>query len=323
MTQIYQTLLKSERVLIIPHQNPDGDALGAATALADFLSNHKIPWRIFCATPAPAAFNYLPHIDKLTTDPALWKNEQFSTIVDVDSGDLVYAGVADYIAALPRRPLLINIDHHPTNQFYGDLNLVLPTASSTNEILYRFFTYNREPITAKMATALMTGLLTDTGTFTNAGTTRLALSVGSELLKKGANWPLIKEFVMRDKSVAKLKLWGTVLSRLTLDPATEIVYTFITQADYATHHTGENGTEGMANLLNYLSEGRAALVLEERPDSTIKGSFRTTRPDVNVALWAKQFGGGGHVKAAGFKVPGPLDDAIKRILAKVQATAHE
>lgn len=303
-------------MLIIPHQNPDGDALGAATALADFLHTHAIPRQIFCATPASHHFDYLPHIEILTTDPAVWQTE-FSHIVVVDSGDLTYAGVADYIAALPRRPLLINIDHHPTNKGYGDVNLVIPTASSTNEILYQLFTHNRVPITVRMATSLMTGLLTDTGTFTNGGTTKLALRAGSELLKKGADWSQIKTHVMRDKNLPTLKLWGEVLARLTHDTATDLVYTWITQTDYAKYNVTPGASEGMSNLLNYLSDGRAALVLEERADGQIKGSFRTTHEGVNVAAWASALGGGGHIKAAGFRTPGPLNEAIARILALI------
>ena len=314
--QIHTHLKGAARVLIIPHQNPDGDALGAATALAEFLHQHNIPRRIFCATPASAHFDYLPHIKYLTTDPTVWQ-EEFSHIVVVDSGDLVYAGVADHLAALPRRPLLINIDHHPTNKGYGDVNLVVPTASSTNEILYQFFTHNRVPITARMATSLMTGLLTDTGTFTNGGTTKLALQVGSELLKKGADWSQIIEYVMRDKSLPTLKLWGTVLGRLTHDTTTDVVYTWITQADYKQYNVAPGASEGMSNLLNYLSDGSAAMVLEERADGQIKGSFRTTHEGVNVAAWASALGGGGHIKAAGFRTPGPLTEAIARILALI------
>jgi len=317
--QIHTHLRGATRVLIIPHQNPDGDALGAATALAEFLHLHNIPRRIFCATPASAHFDYLPHIEILTNDPAVWQ-EEFSHIVVVDSGDPIYAGIADHLAALTIRPTIINIDHHPTNQHYGDVNLVVPTASSTNEILYQLFTHNRVPITAHMATSLMTGLLTDTGTFTNGGTTKLALWIGSELIKKGADWAQIKNYVIRDKNLPTLKLWGEVLTRLTHDEASDVVYTWITQEDYQKFGVAPGASEGMSNLLNYLSDGSAALVVEERADGQVKGSFRTTHEGVNVAAWAKALGGGGHIKAAGFRTPGPLTEAIHRILAIATAS---
>lgn len=317
--EIYLKLLSSKRVLLIPHQSPDGDAMGAVSALATFLDNHAIPRQIWCLTPPPAGLMFLPHANEVSSDPRVWQTQTFDTIVVVDSGDLVYAGVADFIKNLKNKPTLICIDHHATNQNYGDINLVVVKASSTNEILYSFFTANREPITPLMATALMTGLITDTGTFTNAGTSRISLSVGSELIRRGADFKAIKQEIINDKSLPILKLWGEVLSRLTLHEPTGIVYTYILQADLKRHGLTEEQSEGVANFLNFLEEGRAAMVLKERPDTTFKGSFRTTRHDVDVSAWAKLFGGGGHVKAAGFSVALPLEEAVQHILNRIEA----
>lgn len=316
-TEIYQKLLKATQVLIIPHQRPDGDAMGAATALAGFLSNHKINHKIWCKTEAPEGLQFLPHAHKLTSKPELWTEQVFDVIVVVDSGDLVYNGSAEYIEKLIHRPTIINIDHHPTNQHYGDINLVLPTASSTNEILHTFFVLNHEPITPDMATSLMTGLITDTGTFTNSGTSQRSLAVGSDLISRGANFGLIKDEVITDKSVAGLRLWGTVMNRLQLHAFTEIAYTYVTIEDLVQAQVTEEEADGIANFLNFLEEGKAAMVLKGRADGTVKGSFRTTRPDVDVSAWAKLFGGGGHIKAAGFSVEGPMEKAIEHILQSV------
>lgn len=315
--QIYQHLLKSRSVLIIPHQRPDGDAMGAATALAGFLANHKISYHIWCKTLAPDGLHFLPHAPELVTGENLWQTVIFDTIVVVDSGDLVYNGSAEHIANLPYRPTIINIDHHATNQYYGDINLVIPTASSTNEILHTFFTLNHEPITPDMATSLMTGLITDTGTFTNSGTSQRSLAVGSDLISRGADWRQIKEEVITDKTVAGLRLWGTVMNRLQLHPETEIAYTFVTVEDLTAAQVTEEESDGIANFLNFLQEGKAAMVLKGRTDGSVKGSFRTTRPDVDVSAWAQLFGGGGHIKAAGFSVDGPMDKAIEYILRTI------
>ena len=110
-----------------------------------------------------------------------------------------------------------------------------------------------------------------------------------------------------------------MLTRLTHDTNTDLVYTWITQADYKKYNVAPGASEGMSNLLNYLSDGSAAMVLEERADGQIKGSFRTTHEGVNVAAWASALGGGGHIKAAGFRTPGPLNEAITRILDLIAA----
>lgn len=316
-TEIYQKLLSAKHVVIIPHQRPDGDAMGAATALAGFLSNHKIDHKIWCKTQAPEALHFLPHAHKLSNDPKFWDEHIFDVVVVVDSGDLIYNGSAEHIEHLSYRPTIINIDHHPTNQHYGDINLVIPTASSTNEILHTFFVLHNETITPDMATSLMTGLITDTGTFTNSGTSQRSLAVGSDLISRGANFGLIKDEVITDKSVAGLRLWGKVMKRLKLHEPTDIAYTYVTLEDLEKTQVTEEEADGIANFLNFLEEGKAAMVLKGRADGTVKGSFRTTRSDVDVSAWAKLFGGGGHIKAAGFSVEGPMEKAIEHILQSV------
>ena len=316
--QIFNTLRNARRVLIIPHQNPDGDTLGSATAVAEWLFLNKIPYSIFCKTSFPTAFHYLPHARKITHDEIIWKKDQFSHIIVVDSGDLNYAGVGTYFAALNYKPILINIDHHPTNELYGDLNLVIPKASSTTEVLYHFFQYNKIPINRNLATSLMTGLLTDTSEFSNAATTKLALAIGSELIRKGADLKIIKKSTIIDKHLNVLKLWGVILARLELNVELDIVHTYLTQADLKKYKVKEEETDGIANLLNYLNEGRASLVLKEREDGNVKGSFRTTHDNLDVSVWAKSCGGGGHIKAAGFTVAGPVDVALKQIFQKIK-----
>ena len=304
--------------MIVPHQYPDGDALGAATALAAWCSSRQIICTVFCATPIPYTLRFLPFAESITSDPEVWERERYDAVVIVDSGDPVYAGAEPFLSALPYRPILINIDHHPTNTRFGDLNLVVTAASSTSEILYTFFTLNKIPISAAMATSLMTGLITDTGTFTNSATSRLSLAVGGELIKKGADLKTIKRSVLSDKSIEALKLWGIILSRLELEPETGIAYTYFKRHDLEKHPVKEEEADGIANLLNYLSEGRAALVLKERDGGTVKGSFRTTRDDLDVSAWAKKLGGGGHKKAAGFTVAGTVEEVLEKVLAAVR-----
>lgn len=316
--QIFNTLLNAKLVLVIPHQNPDGDALGSATALAEWLSLNKILYFIFCKTFIPTAFNYLPHAQEITSDKKIWSIKNFSHIINVDSGDLRYAGIDTDIAALPYKPTFINIDHHHTNELYGDLNLVIPKASSTTEVLYNFFKYNKIPINRNIATSLMTGLLTDTSVFSNAGASKLTLSIGSKLIRNGADLELIKESIITDKSLGALKLWGVVLSRLELHHELNIVYTYLIQTDLKKYNVKEEEADGIANLLNHLNEGRASLVLKEREDGNVKGSLRTTRNDTDVSVWAKSLGGGGHTKAAGFTVPGPISAALKEIFGKIK-----
>lgn len=316
--QIYIALQGAKNILLVPHQKPDGDALGSVTALMHLLRTMEKKHAIFCATEYTKKLNFLPGVETLTTNPDIWKKEQFDLVLVVDSGDLGYAGVSHHIYELNPKPFIINIDHHPTNERFGDLNLVIEKASSTCEILYNFFVLNNLNIDSHIATCLLTGIITDTGNFTNSATTVQSLQIASNLIRKGANIKLIKEIVFKDKSVDGLKLWGTMLSRLTKHDTHQIVYTYITQQEMKDHHVDDSEVEGVANFMNSLSEGKAALVLKELPDGKVKGSFRTTRDDVDVSHYAKKLGGGGHVKAAGFTVDGPVDTALEQIWSTLE-----
>lgn len=315
---IHNEIKKANKILLICHQNPDGDALGSVSALAHFLDLEGKKYETFCLTESSRHLAALPHLVIPESNRRVWQNANHDLIIVVDSGDLKYAGVDEYIAKLQHEPIILNIDHHPTNKKFGKHNLVIDTASSTTEILYFFFRYNNIKITRDMAMALLTGLITDTENFSNSGTTENSLKVASALIHRGANFNQVKTWFLKNKPVTALKLWGVVLSRLTLQEKHEIIYTYITQNDIKSHGGDEAESEGIANFLNNLSEGKASLILKEQTDGKIKGSMRTTRDDVDVSVIAEKLGGGGHKKAAGFTLETNIDDAFEQIWESVE-----
>lgn len=316
--QLFSALHSAKKVIIIPHQSPDGDALGSTTALAGYLTHQDKPFVLFCATPFEAQYEFLPYIDTLTNDPDIFNTVDEDTLIVVcDSGDLCYAGVADYVD--PTTMKVANVDHHITNEGYGAINLVSIKSSSTCEIIYRFFKTNDVDITRDMATSLLTGIITDTDNFTNSATSDRAIKASSDLVRKGANFNLIKQNVYKSTPLAAFKLWGEMLSRLTHHEPLDLVYTYLTHADTLKHNVSEADMKGMSNFMNAVSDGVAGMILKEREDGTVKGSFRTTRDDVDVSAMAQHFGGGGHQKAAGFSVDGPMETALKHILQELEA----
>ena len=319
-TQIYNHILDNDGFILVPHQGPDGDALGSVSALALFLHDLGKTFTIYCKTDAPHAFDFLPYIDELHSDESIWDDPRYTTVINVDTGDLTYAGIDSFIEQKQEKPYIINIDHHASNKEYGDLNLVITHASSTTEILYSFFKQNDALVTAHMATALLTGLITDTGNFSNGGTSRNALRVASELISHGANLTRIRNAVLKNKSVGALKFWGTVLSRLQIHTDSQIAYTYYTIQDLATCNVDPEEAEGIANLLNYLNEGKAAMVVKEETQDEVKVSLRTTHDDVDVSAIAIHFGGGGHRKAAGFSIEKPAQEAITHIFDQLPSS---
>lgn len=313
---IHFHLGQAKNIVIIPHQHADADALGAATALYEYLKNLGKTVRIFCSTPTNQRLAFLPHSEHLATDHTIFAARADAggadTIIVVDSGDLRYAGVDKHLAG--SQASIINIDHHATNEHFGKINLVIPTASSTCEILFHFFKHNHIAVNARMATSLLAGLLTDTGHFTNAATSASAMAAAAELLRAGADVAEVNNAFVKNKTVPILKLWGAVFSRLTRHEPLGLTYTYLTQADLKEHGVDDTEAEGIANFLNNLESTDIAMILKETPDGQIKGSLRTTKNNIDVSAMAKQLGGGGHKKAAGFTIPGALQAAIDRIL---------
>ena len=309
--QINNKFKQARLVLIVPHQNADGDALGSACALFEHLQINGIKARIFCTTATNPKLAFLAHSEKVEADLNIFSNPELDTIVILDSGDLQYAGIYNYVKNHPAQ--IINIDHHHTNQQYGHHNLVISTASSTAEVIYNFLKHIQAKINHKMATALLTGIITDTDNFTNSATSDGAMSIASDLIRRGGNLNLINENTVRNKTINLLRLWGVALNRLSKHADLDLAYTYITQADLLQHQVSENESEGIANFLNNLEDARMTLILKETDDRRIKGSFRTTRDDTDVSTLAKSLGGGGHKKAAGFTTTGTIEEVLEKI----------
>ncbi|MBT3539376.1 bifunctional oligoribonuclease/PAP phosphatase NrnA [Candidatus Parcubacteria bacterium] len=313
---IHEKILEKDRFLLVTHQNPDGDAIGSVNALGEMLESLGKEHTIFCSTSASDQFDFLPHTTDITSDPEIWK-KMYDVIIVCDSGDLRYAGV-DKLIKYQENPFIINIDHHASNEGFGHLNLVIEAASSTTEILHNYFVLNECEINRTTATALLTGLITDTGNFSNSGTSRQALGIASKLIKHGARLNHIRRHILQDKTLPTFKLWGTVLSRLENKKEFDFVYTYITQKDLVQCGLTEEHLEGIANLMNNLNEGKATFVIKEKQDGRVKVSMRTVRDNIDLSQIAKMFGGGGHKKAAGFDVEGPMDKALDTIWSTIE-----
>jgi phosphoesterase RecJ-like protein len=309
--KINREIINATDVLIVMHQNPDGDTLGTSMAMFEYintLKNKNIT--VFCLTDIPKNLNFLPHIHVITQDKKVLTNK-YDIAIMLDISKLDYAGAEDLLQNKPK--YIVNIDHHKTNQYYGDLNMIDENASATAEVLYHFFKFNNLDLSPKQATSLLTGLITDTDNFTNLGTTTTAVMIAGELIRLGANLKNINTKTVKNKTVNSLKLWGVALSRLTKHQTMDLAHTHLTQADFKEHETDEDEADGISNFLNNLEEAKIALVLKETKDGKIKGSLRTTHNDIDVSKIAQSLGGGGHKKAAGFTTTGTVDEILERI----------
>lgn len=296
----------AQNILLVAHKKPDADTLGSCLAWSYLLSNINKTVHLYCADPVPEYLKHLPGSHAVSDDHALFQKELDLIIVN-DSGDLEYAGVNNLIAQRNNtNTTLINIDHHATNPKYGDLNLVIPNASSTTEIIAWLFTHWNIPITQKLAEVLLHGIVTDTDSLMNPATSYRSLSVAAGLVRQGANLYSIVNQTLHNRSVAELSLWGIALSRLRHNHTYNIVSTYLTHEDFKLQKVDTQAAEGIINYLTLIPDVGAILMLTVPETGSIKGSLRTTRPDVDVSKLAKLCGGGGHKKAAGFKMRGKI-----------------
>ena len=308
---IFQKIKAASNALIIAHQNPDGDAIGAALTFSHLFERYNKPHQIYCQTETPSSFSFLPGIERVSSDAKIIHQETYDAFLVLDCGDLDYAGLTDILPRLKPKPLVINIDHHPTNTHFGDINLVETASSATADIIFRLLDHNQEKITKEMATCLLCGIITDTGSFSNLATTPEAMRSASELMLSGARVKQIITNTLANYPLPTLKLWGKALSRLAKNSDSKLVTTIITLDDIKECGVNEKAVEGIANFLNSLDDTKVVLVLREKEDGTVKGSLRTTHPDIDVSKLAKALGGGGHKKAAGFTIPGRILETEK------------
>ncbi|KPJ86052.1 hypothetical protein AMJ57_00635 [Parcubacteria bacterium SG8_24] len=308
----FDSLRLAKGVLVVAHRKPDGDALGAGSALLGFCDRLGVPAAGFCVDPVPQQFRYLAGLERFTTDRTVFSDEAYDVIAVLDAGDLEYAGINGLIVRRPAgTPRIVNIDHHKTNRLFGDVNVVDEHASSTSELLYRFFDHFNLPVDREIATALLTGILNDTGNFTNPATTRSSLEVASDLLRRGARSHLISRFLLRNKPVPALRLWGDLLARLKYDRELGVASTALFVDDLGGREVDEEYMGGFINFLNNFLDAKVVLLLKEVPGGRVKGSLRTAQ-EVDVSEIAAAIGGGGHRKAAGFTVTGRIVEGKDR-----------
>ena len=292
---------KSSRVLLTMHERMDGDDGGSLLAFARLLKGQGKS--VFCAIKkgVPPSLRFLPGSELISDDI---NSPGFDLLITFGCSDLKRTG-SEKIQAL--KIPIINIDHHPDNQQFGEVNLVDEQKSSVAELVYDFFSHHKLYIDKEIATCLLTGIITDTGSFMHSNTQASTLKVASELMKKGAVAEKIVGWTFKNKNSQVLKAWGKALSNLHFDSKTKIIYSIISENDLA--ELGElpqSAFEGLAETLNTFPDAKFAMLLRQE-GNIIKGSLRTDpNKNADVSQIAKIFGGGGHKMAAGFSVSGTL-----------------
>lgn len=305
--QIESVLNTSKNILIVSHIRPDGDALGSLLGFYYYLKNQNKNTEIFINDKnLPQDFNFLYFFNKIKTSERELFNKNFDLIIILDCGDFKRSGLENILKNNSNKLKIINIDHHFSNNNFGDINLIDLNTSSTAEILFEFFKYLNVKFDSTLSTCLLTGLITDTNFFHNANTSHQTLSASSELVKNNAQMNLILKNIYKNPSIKSLKLCGLALSRLKINSENGLATTVIFQDDFEKFNASNDDLVYLNNYLNTLDNVKGTLILKEQENGMIKGSLRTNRDDFDVEKIAKKYKGGGHKKAAGFICSGKI-----------------
>ncbi len=300
---VIERLRPARTIALFSHVRPDGDAVGSLVGFGLALEEQGKRVEMVLADGVPANFSHLPGADRIIhrsgTDSDLR--------IVLDCSDLSRVG-----EAMPEgEPADINIDHHVTNSHFADLNLVLPEAVSTTEILYGVLSEAGIAVSAAAASGLLTGLITDTLGFLTPNITAAALRSAADLMDRGADLPTLYRKAMVEKSYEAMKFWGAGLGLLERED--NLVWTSLTMEDR--RQVGYSGRDD-ADLINQLSAIRDAdvrlIFVEQSPDQ-VKVSWRSAM-DFDVSEVARRFGGGGHPNASGAMIDGPLEQVRGEVL---------
>lgn len=299
----------ADRVLLLNPERGDPDSIGCTLALAHHLARQKKAYTVFSLNLSVTTLQFLPKFEEILSKRSELHLDQYDLIVTADFGDIEMTGINDALQRVDRRRcLLINIDHHIGNGLFGDLNILNTNSAAAAEIVFDLFTHLRWPLDHHIATCLLTSILFDTMNFSNPNTTPQSFAIAAQLLQNGARMHQATNFLLRNKSVTKLRLWGRALTRLQLNRDTGVASTYLTERDFSQCGADPYASEGLADYMNNLAGAKAVLIVKERGGNIIKGSLRTTGDEIDVAELARQYGGGGHRRSAGFTIQGKIQE---------------
>ena len=301
----------SREIGCLAHQDADADSLGSALAFAEALREMGKRAHPVVPSPLPLALRYLPGFDTIVEEPPpLDLLFTFDCATPHRFGDR--AGLVESVRHV------VNVDHHASNEGFGEINLVDPAASATGQIVYRLLRAMDCPISAGTATNLYAALLTDTGSFRHENTTEAALRLGADLVALGANagWVALKSY--KSRSIPQLRLEGMATAIARSESEGRLVWSEITLAMLEEAGATLQEAEGVIDQLQTVDGIKLAILFKEAGPELVKISVRS-RDEVDSTQLCAPFGGGGHRRAAGAELREPLESARRRVLEVARA----
>jgi phosphoesterase RecJ-like protein len=305
LEQLRALLSPGRRILATAHIRPDPDAIGSVLAVREFLLQLGCEPCVVLEDPCPDRCRFLPGAQEIKLFEHAASLDPFDAVVIVDSGDRRRIGQVKELIA--ENATVVNIDHHGSNDRFGTLNFVYPETSACGELLNFLIRELGGEITPPIAANLYAGILTDTGRFRHANTSAQALRTAAELIDAGADASDITDHLYFTVSAVDVRAMGTILSSIELHGAGKVSMVLVALA----HGVGD--PDHVVDFARAIEGVEIAAMLSEMEDGKIRVSLRS-KAFADVSQIAQGFGGGGHVRAAGFRMRGSLQSVRERVL---------
>jgi phosphoesterase RecJ-like protein len=308
--QIADAIRARRRFVLSSHSRPDGDSIGSQLAMAYALRALGKDATVVNADPAPPPLMAFPGVADIQISPRA--EGDFDAAVIMECGDLGRTGVSGL-----DRFFVINIDHHPGNAGYGQINWFDAGAAACGEMVFDLVRALGVPLSPEIATHIYLAILTDTGSFHYSSISPRTFDICRECLEAGVDPVVVARNVYDSNNMGRLKLFGAVLSAMQIDATGRIAIVYLDHEMARAAGGTYEDTEGLINLPLTVKEIQAVVFFKQDEGDRYRVSMRS-KGDIDIGAVAKTFGGGGHKNAAGCTVSGAIDALQKTFIEKIE-----
>lgn len=311
LDEILKEIKKAEKIVILTHESPDGDAVGSSLAMKLMLKEIGKESDVIM-TEYSRLFNFLPSVKEIKTSSEI---SNYDLAIAVDCATLKRLSERKYFENAKKT---IVIDHHGSNEMYGDLNYVNPVSPACCEILAGIFEYFELEMTKDIGICLMTGIITDTGGFQYSGVNSETFEFASELLRKGVDISDIYKRTLRTKTKANFELTKRVIDRMEILEDGRVTFTYINSADEIEVGAEPGDHEGLVEIGRDIEGVEVSIFIRQKDDENAYKISLRSGEYVNVSDICLLFGGGGHPRAAGALIQGDVQQVKEKVLKEVK-----
>lgn len=311
LDEILKEIKEAKDIVILTHESPDGDAIGASLAIK-FMVEELGKKADVIIPEYPRMFQFLPSTDEIKIDSQI---ENYDLAISVDCANFKRMTKNEYFEKARKT---IVIDHHGSNNMYGDLNYVNPASPACCEILVSMAEYFGIPISKEIGTCIMTGIITDTGGFRYMGITPDTFEYTAELLRLGVDIPDIYKKTMGTKTKSNFALTKKVIERMELLEDGKVAFTYLKTQDELEVNAEPGDHEGLVNIGKDIEGVLVSIFIRQKDEEEAYKVSLRSEDGINVSDICLLFGGGGHSRAAGALIQGSIEEVKEKLMKEIR-----